>query len=1063
MKTVLRALEGLLDVLEALGRDDVLDEKLAEYAFFPLSHVFNESQRLSSRCLEVAVRCLQILVTGGWRVKLAPEMGKQLLILMTLIAGGGPAQGQAESPGDDLKIAVFDCMSALTEGIGKLQQSKHIFDEVGARTIVDQSTYVLLEAITDNPSDLVQLAAARALSSLLGQVSNRVVLASLMPRTVSSLTKALQLTTQARRTHKVLQVHLAILTKILYKVLNDEVVVKEAGVLVGTKGSLEATLEHEADKLPILDKSWLQATSSQVKLGLTSVAKLRNHERAEVRLALVQLVTMVIEKCSKSLADSVSLMIETLVVLANDRESTTAFLVLKRLASTEPALGESLKLSLHKWTGSLPRVMQGNDDRPKERILQQISTTFEVLSEIDQSLDMLDASLARNLVESVATAIRSRNFRSTQAVIEPPKPSFDLIDIQEANSYADFEAVVLNHGSQKESKAQLQILITKLGRSQNVDPLIRSILDRVGSGADSKVAAIWLALNFLRQGGINQISMEQFLDFSGDAATVVDSRPHLVSDLYSLAVSELLDPTPDSDGNKSDWRLTALALESVILQADQLGPSYRLELAETLYPVLSLLGASQPDLRTHAMTALNLLAKACHYSSTSDMLIQNADYLVNSVALKLNTFDISPQAPQVLLMMVRLCGPKLIPYLDDLVGDIFAALDSFHGYPRLVEVLFEVFDAVVDEGARQPSMAITNGKDQPMHKKQYYPVSTIDDIITDLVSHNARRNTTEADHLEPTKSAPHWPWRDSLDGPGGVDPSSSNPVEEADDRGEEKGEENLAPPEKEQPLSKPHTLLLRIAESTPYHLSSPSSRVRLIILQLLARIATLLSVDENTFLPLINAVWPALAPRLFADLHTEGDTEEDRGRAEPAYITAAAANTVSALCVGAGDFMASRIEEIFPSLEMTYRQVWDRVATRREREKGRQRGRRAWRLNGGNAGPGLKGTVDLDLRITQPNLFSTPIQSPKVSVDATSHGSINSSDERILNALVGLLVAILGYVRITDDVGDTILDLLAPIMDEPGREAVKAALDVWNADAVWLVREQMKCLPNERV
>jgi hypothetical protein len=151
VKTVLRALEGLLDVLEALGRDDVLDEKLAEYAFFPLSHVFNESQRLSSRCLEVAVRCLQILVARGWRVKLAPEMGKQLLILMTLIAGRGPAQGQAESPGDDLKIAAFDCMSALTECIGKLQQSKHIFDEVGARTIVDQSTYILLEAITDNP------------------------------------------------------------------------------------------------------------------------------------------------------------------------------------------------------------------------------------------------------------------------------------------------------------------------------------------------------------------------------------------------------------------------------------------------------------------------------------------------------------------------------------------------------------------------------------------------------------------------------------------------------------------------------------------------------------------------------------------------------------------------------------------------------------------------------------------------------------------------------------------------------------------------------------------------
>jgi hypothetical protein len=240
-------------------------------------------------------------------------------------------------------------------------------------------------------------------------------------------------------------------------------------------------------------------------------------------------------------------MIETLVVLANDRVSTTAFDVLKRLASTEPGLGESLKSSLHKWTGSLPRVMQGSDDRPKERILQQISTTFEVLSVMDQSSDILDASLATNLVESVATAIGSQTFRSIQAVTEPAKPSFNLLNIQEANSHADFEAVVLNHGSQKELKAHLHTLIAKLGRSQNADVLVRLILDRVASSGNSKVAATWLALNFLRQSTLNQISMKQYLDLPGDAATVVDSRPHLVSDLYALAVSVAMAPSQTGD------------------------------------------------------------------------------------------------------------------------------------------------------------------------------------------------------------------------------------------------------------------------------------------------------------------------------------------------------------------------------------------------------------------------------------------------------------------------------------------------------------------------------------
>jgi len=1060
VKTVLGALENLLPVLEDLGRDDALDEKLAEYAFFPLSNVFNESQRLSSRCLEVAVRCLQILVTRGWRVKLAPEMGKQLLILLTLLAGGSPAKGQTEAPGDDLKVAAFDCMTALTKCMGQLQRSKPIFDEVGARTIVDQSIYMLLEAITDNPSDLVQLAAARTLSSLLEQISDRVILASLLPRTVSALTKALQPSTQARRTYKVLQIDLEVLTNILYTVLNDGVTVNEAAALTGYGKSLQITREDEAEAPPALDKSWLQATSSQVKLALASVARLRNHDRKEVRQALVRLATMVIEQCSRSLSDSVPLMVETIVVLANDRDSTTAFSTLKRLATTEPLLAESLKSSLHKWTASLPRVMQGNDDRPKERVLQQISTTFEVLSEINQTSDVLDNSLATSLVESVAAAVQSAARRPTQAVSEPVRPSFSLINIEDAANYTGFEAVVLNHSSQKDSTMQLQTLIANLGNSPHSDALFRSILDRVTSSGSSRLAAIWLTLNFLRPAKANEASLDKLIDFSGDA---VDSRPYLVSDLYSLTVPELLNNL-STDATESDWRLTALALESLTLQAEQLGSSYRPELIETLYPVLSLLGASQPELRTHAMTALNLLAKACDYSSTSDMLIQNVDYLVNSIALKLNTFDISPQAPQVLLMMVRLCGAKLIPYLDDLIGDIFAALDSFHGYPLLVELLFEVLGAVIEEGARQPSTTITDGKEPPQHRNQPYKPSTIDDIIADLRSHKALKNKTEAEHLEPRTPAPHRPWKGALDGPDDLHSPSSNRADEDDIASEGDADGDLPPPEKEQPLSKSHTLLLRIAESTPYHLSSPSPRVRLTILQLLARIATPLSADENTFLPLINSIWPALVPRLFAGSQAGENSELEEGGTEPGYTIIAAANTVSALCVGAGNFMASRIEDVFPNLERMYRQVWARVAAKREREAGRRHGGKRRKLDRvSKTGEQLEGTVDLDLRLVKQESGATsmakgtdPRTSQPPALVSEYQITARTSDDQVLNALIGLLVTIRTYVRITDDIGDTILDLLAPVMDDPGRELVRDTLESWNGDAVWLIREQRK-------
>src|SRR5699024_5956678 len=109
----------------------------------------------------------------------------------------------------------------------------------------------------------------------------------------------------------------------------------------------------------------------------------------------------------------------------------------------------------------------------------------------------------------------------------------------------------------------------------------------------------------------------------------------------------------------------------VALQAQQLGEAFRPELVDALYPVLQLLASGNSNLQNHAMTCLNILTTACNYGDTSTMVIENVDYLVNAVGLKLNTFDVSPYPPQVLLMMIKLCGARLIAYLDDLIGSIF--------------------------------------------------------------------------------------------------------------------------------------------------------------------------------------------------------------------------------------------------------------------------------------------------------------------------------------------------------------------------------------------------------
>ena len=62
---------------------------------------------------------------------------------------------------------------------------------------------------------------------------------------------------------------------------------------------------------------------------------------------------------------------------------------------------------------------------------------------------------------------------------------------------------------------------------------------------------------------------------------------------------------------------------------------------------------------------------------------------------------------------------------------------------------------------------------------------------------------------------------------------------------------------------------------------------------------------------------------------------------------------------------------------------------------------------------------------------------------------------------------ILTHVRVSDDVGDAILEMLGPMMDEPGNgargEEVRRALDSWNADAVWAFRERERIIGRARL
>ncbi|EXJ53970.1 hypothetical protein A1O7_09307 [Cladophialophora yegresii CBS 114405] len=1016
-KAVLLALERVHHTLQLLAIENLLDEKLAEYAFFPLTHIFNQSQRLSSRSLELAVRCVQFLVSKGWREKLVPEMSKQLLILMGLLVSRNPKQ-QVEPATDELKVAAFECMSSLVHQ-GSSAASDFLTG-VGHNNIVDQLVYQLLEALTDASSELVQISAAHALFEIQRAIKDKALIASLLPRTVSTLVKVLRPSTQARRTRKVLVAYLRLLTDILKRALADEVVDQNLAEV----GASQSSRTLGPDGVVVPDKSWLDATTPQVDLALVQVVKLKTHDGSDVADALLDLCLTVINDCSQTLARSVPLMLDTLAVLCDSSNESKASAVLKHLVTSRPELAEVLSAKFYDWTQTLPRVMQGNDDKPKQQLLKRVATSFKVLTDTFNMPSAATSRVTSVLIDTVAAAIGSSTKKSKLISETVQIPATELVQ-QSKSLQRQFLPVLLGHQSQSSSKQELGHLIASLKTHPLSQQIIRGLVDHLHDpDINRKLSAAWLALQFLESNESQAFDVLTLIEDDVSASDLSVSRPFLIADLYSNALPFLTEYPDTIHEDGTDWRLVALSLESLVLQASQLGQSYRPELIEILFPLLSLLGSHNALLQQHAMTALNILATACEYDSVAFMLVDNVDYLVNAVALRLNAFDVSRTSLQVVTMMVRLCGARLLPHLDDLIGSIFGALDSFHGYPDLVEQLFDVLRMVVTESSKSTCvLPVEAGQIAASRKDKRTHVSCLDDVLGDLRTRRKRKNRSDAeDDLMTT--TPHRPWTTAQDG--AVD-AEQNSHEEVQESGDDEGPLEHTHKKEEPKISKSHQLLLNIAQSTVPHLSSPSPKVRLTLLELLQDVCPILALHENTFLPLVNLIWPAVVARLL--------TTNDEAANDAAFTVRAAATTVRVMCRGAGDFMASRIEDIFGELETLFKKIFSSVVGPEKSSKP------VALLNAPGGSPSALTNSPLVpshqslMTGAQPAIFS--------SLDGA-----RSSKGQILEALVDLLVTILRDVRLSDDNADTVFQLLGSFRH---RETVRDALLEYNEDAVWLL------------
>lgn len=885
-KDVIIALESLHQTLKDVTRQDyALDSKLAEYVFFPLSHIFQENKTIPVRATELALQCLQILISRGWRNSITPDLAKQLLILLSFLAGGSVTEAECKDVNEELAAAAFSCLGSLFRASNAAGLSSDGSVDAANFPVLGHTVSVLLDGVGIGPSVKVRLGALSALDALLSSISDKEATKSFFPGIVSALTKLLSAGSRSKGSYRILQGSLDVLTQIILEVVSDHT--NPEFTPPEQDSSQVAVVPYNHKNRP--KDSWLEATSAQVKLALANILPLRYHEKEEVRKALFRLCMSILERCPRSLPQSVPMMIETSLIICTQSSIVDTIELLDNLrivVTPDSSLFEALKSSVHDWIVTLPRVMQSNNETPKKRIVDQISVAFEIISAQGSVSDVLNYAMISNLRASVSAALQTSASKTIQDVAESDAEIDKAVRVHQAKEVSViFPEVMFTKISQSVTVKGLQSLANKISKSTISTTLQRDVIEtlRTTSG-DDQIATLWLAIQMQSK---HEDDIDVFLN--PIAADPEQSNP-ILDDLYSFSLAVLSELTYTTE---NDWRLQALSLQAIALQAQQQRQDFRPELVDALYPILERMGSPNAALQKHAITAHSIVSTACSYPSPKDLIIENVDYLVNAVALKLNTFDISPQAPQVLTMMIKLCGATLIPYLDDLVESIFAILECYHGYPKLVEQMFSVLNAIVEEGNKAAAATAITSTAEPSSRIQIYKPTTIASLASQL-----KQARIEKPHLDPLPSPPP-----------DTDHSPSTPSSPLEEAPQQKSDDTP-------PLPKPLLTISSIATLTQHHLPTSSPSLRLLLLNLLPRAFFLLSPYTDHFLPIINLLWPVLIARLY-------DPE--------AYITTAAAHALAALCKAAGEFLASRFRDEWERIGALYARCRREAAVERRR------------------------------------------------------------------------------------------------------------------------------------
>ncbi|KAJ3165842.1 TEL2-interacting protein 1 [Geranomyces variabilis] len=392
---------------------------LCDYISFPLLQLLKYPSP-SLTAVESALRCFNRLLQACSPDFVPLALYRELLVGLPFLISNGKIGHVADkrsragpSPPEELKFAAVQCLAELLRRVQIPQRAKEETlandrdrsTETATYKRLDRPEYqptlahivvVLLDVIESERNVDLQCLTLKALSDIVARVSEPDYVAQFLPGVSSTLVKVI--VRDEKQSHRIIVGCLETLTAVVTVVLHDEACThltpKEATEWADLERAakrsdpkaeeaasfrtMEKPYREEARKSApptiVRDHVWHKSAVIRLNRLFANSFTVRNHENWRVRHAFLMFSANIIRSCSRSLADSIPLLVETLVGYVNDEYPQVANTCREQLKTVisrnQFFLNSMLKENFYTLMMALPQRMMQSDDAKKLAALQ---------------------------------------------------------------------------------------------------------------------------------------------------------------------------------------------------------------------------------------------------------------------------------------------------------------------------------------------------------------------------------------------------------------------------------------------------------------------------------------------------------------------------------------------------------------------------------------------------------------------------------------------------------------------------------------------------------------------